>query len=562
MGSLWVLITRFFCVYQPYSELSKGRASPAVSLGLRYTGIPPELVLFRALRAKHPVLFLLSVTSLLANLLAVSLGGLFQNEFRPHATPSTFTQSFTALIHPQIHLSNWILPTYVAGGLQFANMSFSDNDVEHFIVAKTNITQGTPLPAWITKDFYFQPFEWSNSTGATSHKAITRGFGGSADCQPLENSIFQSAVSTDIPSTMSVNITLPTNGGGEVLCGGFLNSTRRIMNGEWRSTPEGNWTQELQYIAGQNISGHYAIRMTPMIEKQQGQAANETCGSVLVIGWSRTVAVDSQSVKDALATDNRYKNITLVCQPKLKTAMFEVTVDLDQRVQEYRPVGPSENLTDFLQDTGIGNFTWQMSLFLQSFGIEASQGSGESVLYFKNDSTPFTFPHVLTDNLSNVSLSDPNQPLASFDTFSHAYGELYQRLIPIVYGLNARKIFVEETSSKTIEGTTISVVQRAVMDPTMFYISVTILSINVIVAIIVYFSRPKNVLPRFPDTLASEIAYFYASQALQDVGGTEAMSSSDRDRHLEALGHQYGYGYFVGRDGKKHRGVERSGLLE
>ena len=40
------------------------------------------------------------------------------------------------------------------------------------------------------------------------------------------------------------------------------------------------------------------------------------------------------------------------------------------------------------------------------------------------------------------------------------------------------------------------------------------------------------------------------------------MNSAMRERHLAKLGWEYGYGKFMGKDGKLHFGVERMGPIE
>ena len=42
-----------------------------------------------------------------------------------------------------------------------------------------------------------------------------------------------------------------------------------------------------------------------------------------------------------------------------------------------------------------------------------------------------------------------------------------------------------------------------------------------------------------------------------DTAGTANMSSAMRKRHLATLGWEYGYGKFMGKDGKLRLGVER-----
>ena len=73
----WVLVGHYLALYQPYSELFRGNASPASSLGLKYTNIPPVLIAQRAIRHGHIFLFLVSMMVITANLLAVALGGIF-----------------------------------------------------------------------------------------------------------------------------------------------------------------------------------------------------------------------------------------------------------------------------------------------------------------------------------------------------------------------------------------------------------------------------------------------------------------------------------------------------
>ena len=77
----------------------------------------------------------------------------------------------------------------------------------------------------------------------------------------------------------------------------------------------------------------------------------------------------------------------------------------------------------------------------------------------------------------------------------------------------------------------------------------------------IFTARPKRFLPRLPNTLAAEIGFFYASQALKDTAGTANMNSAMRERHLAKLGWEYGYGQFMGKDGKVHLGVERMGSI-
>ena len=99
------------------------------------------------------------------------------------------------------------------------------------------------------------------------------------------------------------------------------------------------------------------------------------------------------------------------------------------------------------------------------------------------------------------------------------------------------------------------------MDPVMFYIAIALLGFSTLASVVIYSWRPKKFLPRLPNTLAAEIGFFYASQALQDAAETAHMNSAMRGKCLATLEHEYGYGEFTGSDGKPHTGVELMELI-
>lgn len=552
----WVLLTRYFCVYQPWTELARGKASPSKSLALKYTNIPPALVLFRALRAKHLILFSLSATALMANLLAVSLGGLFNSELRPVFTPATFTQPLSAMISTQPQPINI---TYTVAAVFDTDGTFVRDSQEPWIIAMTNLTQGTPLPPWVSSDHYFLPFEWKDSVKAPmGHKATTRGIGVELDCQPLTSPSLAATVylkGKRVPGELGINVTVPMDEGETVRC----------------SSPYEYWARGNYLIytsfdglgaPGDKLAAEYAFRMSAYnkgTDPIMNQAMNETCRNVLVVGWGRGTAMSG--TYSVLDVKKGYTNATLVCQQKLKTAMFEVTVDDNQRVQSYDKVaGSDEDPVKLFKDTTMRNFTAQIATIVQ---VSASKFGSDALWH--NGSYPLLVPHYLMEHhLDLPSTADPNQPIRDFKVYADGYNKIFQLMFAIILGRNSELIFTKQPagSNTPIEGFDITMVQRVAMSDVMFYISIIIFSLNILVTILAFTFRPKNYLPRFPDTLASEIAYFYSSQALQDVSGTVSMSSASRDKHLNRLGHRYGFGHFKGADGKEHRGVERSSILE
>ncbi|KAL1835565.1 hypothetical protein VTJ49DRAFT_6455 [Mycothermus thermophilus] len=68
-------------------------------------------------------------------------------------------------------------------------------------------------------------------------------------------------------------------------------------------------------------------------------------------------------------------------------------------------------------------------------------------------------------------------------------------------------------------------------------------------------------LPRQPNTIASVLAYIHQSKMLYGFVGTARLSPAELARRLEELGKTYGLGWFRGRDGMSHCGVDEEELL-
>ncbi|RFU77980.1 spray [Trichoderma arundinaceum] len=97
-----------------------------------------------------------------------------------------------------------------------------------------------------------------------------------------------------------------------------------------------------------------------------------------------------------------------------------------------------------------------------------------------------------------------------------------------------------------------------------FYVSVTvslfILLYMVAVALVVLFRRRHPFLPRQPNTIASVLAYIHQSKMLYDFVGTEKFTSTQVQQRLGEY-KTYGLGWFEGRDGQKHCGVDQEELI-
>ncbi|KAH6655572.1 hypothetical protein BKA67DRAFT_636118 [Truncatella angustata] len=80
------------------------------------------------------------------------------------------------------------------------------------------------------------------------------------------------------------------------------------------------------------------------------------------------------------------------------------------------------------------------------------------------------------------------------------------------------------------------------------------------VATLVFVRRRHPFLPRQPNTIASILAFMHQSKMLYDFVGTAKYSNAEMLRKLQSLGKTYGLGWFEGRDGQTHCGVDEEEL--
>ena len=95
-----------------------------------------------------------------------------------------------------------------------------------------------------------------------------------------------------------------------------------------------------------------------------------------------------------------------------------------------------------------------------------------------------------------------------------------------------------------------------------FVLAIIILSVTVLTMGLVLHLRRSPFLPRQPGTISSVLAFIHQSKMLVDFEGTEEESTAVRKKKLRRLGYTYGFGWFKGRDGKRHLGIDHEELLE
>jgi hypothetical protein len=92
-----------------------------------------------------------------------------------------------------------------------------------------------------------------------------------------------------------------------------------------------------------------------------------------------------------------------------------------------------------------------------------------------------------------------------------------------------------------------------------FGIAMFILLYMSIVSCVVFLRRRHPFLPRQPNTISSVLAFIHQSKMLYDFVGTAKFSNAEMAKKLEE-GKSYGLGWFQGRDGQIHCGVDQEEL--
>lgn len=83
----------------------------------------------------------------------------------------------------------------------------------------------------------------------------------------------------------------------------------------------------------------------------------------------------------------------------------------------------------------------------------------------------------------------------------------------------------------------------------------------IFVAILVFSRRLTPFLPRQPTTIASVLAFIHQSQMMYYFNDTEMSSCKALGRSLDELGGTYGFGWFEGRDGRNHLGIDKEEII-
>ncbi|KAI9748276.1 MAG: hypothetical protein M4579_007269, partial [Chaenotheca gracillima] len=533
----WVLLGRLLCIFQPFEHLRRGRPTLSASLNARYSSLPPQLVIWRAIRGKDYLLSLLCVMTVVANVFTVAISGLFQ-------------QRFVDVYH-STHFNQTSLPTF-QNSTSFSSNGHVSNAEDVFYISKVNMTRGTPLPPWVTESHFFLPFEIDQSLhilGLSKFQAITTGFSIEPQCIELRNSTANATLdfsTTEHATIVSSSVSLNTNR-GPIRCEA---SDKGASDVSQAAFPIGK-------VAFEHL-------MTSAAPAGNDTDRNVTCDALFFASW-----VHADSPNDTLPQSANSSKIQpsanlslsglfgMACLPVIKISLFEVTVDRNGNILETTEIpGPDvapQPLAVQSNNKVAAQFTNLMVSAVNPIGKENA---------WHNDTYASDWPNYLLKLLTNSSdITDPNSPFPDFQDRAKPMEDLLQRLFTIMISLLIDP-FESSPPGHQIAGIQIVGEWRVFMSEPMFFLASCLLSLNILVASVLYARRPKGILPRPPTSLGSIIAYCAGTNMVQELDQLRHLSSKARETYMEQCGRVYGFGRFRGTDGKAHIGIEEWSRLE
>ena len=505
----WLLLNRMLCILKPFEELRRGDMAPSTSIHLKYTSLPPQLTLWRALKARHFLLVAVCAVGLSANILSVALGAFFTTDFDSRELPSTFTTQYLPM---------------------FFNNSIDAASADPFYVANANMTTGTSLPPWTSPTRSFLPFTTTGQNNTkvsrTVYKVTRQGFGIDVECVPVADPL--RAVTTNF----SASIVIPPK---------FAEN--RSLNCSYLPT--------LFPYGGQNLSMTALEDLSPLtaVDTQD----SNICRRLFAVTFLRAnltvardgVATDNSPYPPPTGNDvlsiNTFSSLGLVCQPSLVVAPHSIVSDENGYIMDALQTGQHEEDID---PYFAPNFTVNDLLFTTSLIWYTAAYTGP---WWHNDTfVDNWFPYFVKTLSKDTTLVDPLQPLPSVDVLAPVVEEVISRIFAITLSLNP-SIFKQTPSNTSFVGSKLVTSERIFISRTAFVITITLLVFNVIVAILYYARRPKRVLRQMPTTVASLLELFDGSGLVDEMNEHDDVP---RDWKLA-------YGHFRGTDGELKVGIER-----
>jgi Protein of unknown function (DUF3433) len=519
------------------------------SIELEYSSLPPQFVIWKALRRGHPLLAAICGMTLLANVLSVALNGLLFEDTVQSATPGVFDQPhslhFVALNGSGIPFSS------AASVPGFPSVSTNGVTFEPLYVATSNVTAKTPMPPWTDDHYFYLPFlalaKMENSSW--SYRAQTPAIGAQANCWevPTTASLTLEGATPDIPNLQQI-----------LSSGNLTISMSSQEDTSFDCVPRIGDSAGAYFTIFGEFLGRGAAEFNVVLDGTSNLTSEQAayCREHVAAGWIRAMVDQWDSLPEGSDLAHGFNissfNATIIaCRPELVHGIADIIVDDQGLVQKMMSFNASTEPLDSLFTTTPSDLLGQVHQYVIDRGMKWHQ-----------DSNPSDFMNYLMAISSNdTSPLDPNAPIPDSTVMTARFEALYSKLFTILLGRNMDILLLNSTSSGQVSGHVLTPETRIFISIPFFIIAQTILSLYIIATIALYALRPWRILARMPDTPASIIAYFAASNAVRGFQGMAGLTKREREKVLKEKNESFGFGSFIGTDGRTHVGIEKHPFL-
>ncbi|KAI5854475.1 hypothetical protein BZA05DRAFT_468136 [Tricharina praecox] len=544
-------ITRFVCLIMPYHEMQMGPTRSNLSLAIHYENRPPHFLLINTLKKGHYLLSSLIAAAILANILAVSLGGMFSPTTREFVQSSV---AYSEIYHPQINPN------------RITTLPKMDTI---FYAAMRNASDEDPKVPWTMADYYFLPFQPNNASSESSRITLSRtaetwAFKAKISCTAPENSQLN-FTDHEMDSANDVYLspikdTFLRPGGNCSAAQLAKHSHESIAAESIRLSPDpllGYVITNIVDADAGEVLGNYTRRVIAAGEVYHEKAVPfRHCAGTFGAAWVRygvKEAVSPDLDVTAFGTLAPEEAVYLICQAGLTVARHSVTVNDQGFVLSHNQTDQDvAELDRFIDESAVPynhSTVDYLGMAFQQFILPTEPASP------RLDPRPHNWISFLIQQRS-PGLSLVANVTATADVFE----KVYARLFPIFLNTYSDSLFTAaDDASLTTSGSAAVKEDRMMISTAMMILGVTILAVFVLVIAVTYLVRPGASMIHIPTTIAATIALVYASNVGEDTASTH---SGDKEGSLTEHpklrdAQMYGYGWFVGRDGEHHLGVDR-----
>lgn len=541
---VWVMLNRLLCALQPFEELRKGAATARRSIELNYVSMPPQLAIVKAIVERRFLLGAVCFMALLANLLAVAFGAMFNEATVSVAIAMNFTQVYQ--------------PLFKAIDGKAGPYGTTPKDgagLDQVYITMSNLTTGTSMPVWTDDNSFYLPFAPAVTTDETrKYRATTRAFRASLQCRHLQQGspdswslTIGSQSQTTWPATANLSVHISDSQFGVSSC--VAENLAIVTQLDDDQCPQGDTAME--------------IVTTMWAPGNSSLAEHDACRKLVVSGWFRSPAGDACMRGSENGTSSQWNvSVTddgatvIACMPGLATQSVHVTVSPEGIVDSVDVLSPPDTDIPKYFTGDPEQLILQANNFLINNGEEYGVSPGGT---WHNDSFSSNWNNYIMELIAgnDNTLNPRSRPPSSVEAVA-LFSAMYSKLFAIWLGIHHTE-FLEQTAHTPIEtvGEMLQEETRITISKPMFWIAIAILATYALVILAVYARRPDRFLPYLPTTIASIIALFAASRTVRSFIEYAHLSERERNMRLAECDLRFGYGTFVGTDHNIHTGIEQ-----